>query len=231
MSAPAGWYPDPTDPTRELWWDGVGWTTHQRAAATAVPAAPAYSAAPAYAAAPAYSAAPAYAAAHAYVVPPKAQVDTNTVWVWLAIAASLLPFAVLFFIDWDGYVNAVLNASRYDDPTGILQWEMRLIGVSLIGTALLGLFVVFSWLDWRELRRRGVPRPFHWGWSFFAFVSGGLAVYMIGRAVVLGRRTVAGGWAPLWVWIGVTVLGYVVTIAWTINMVSTMISQLGSVYS
>ena len=221
MSVPAGWYPDPTDPTRELWWDGVGWTAHQRAVASAVPVAPAHP----------YAAAPASVVPPAFAMPPKAQVDTNTVWVWLAIAASLLPFTVLFLIDWDGYFDAVLYASNDNDPTGILQWEMQLIGVSLIGTALLGLFVVFSWLDWRELRRRGVPRPFHWGWSFFAFVSGGLAVYMIGRAVVLARRTVAGGWAPLWVWIGVTVLGYVITIAWTIKMVSTMISQLGSVYS
>ena len=23
MSAPAGWYPDPSDPTRQRWWDGA----------------------------------------------------------------------------------------------------------------------------------------------------------------------------------------------------------------
>ena len=35
MSAPAGWYPDPSDPTRQRWWDGARW------AAPAAPVAPA----------------------------------------------------------------------------------------------------------------------------------------------------------------------------------------------
>lgn len=28
MSAPAGWYPDPSDAASLRWWDGVAWTTH-----------------------------------------------------------------------------------------------------------------------------------------------------------------------------------------------------------
>lgn len=224
MSAPAGWYPDPTDPTRELWWTGIAWTADQRPAVAAprpyvAPAAPSYAAAPVYAPAPVFSA------------PPKAQVATNTVWVWLSIAASLLPLVVVFFIDWDGYIDAIMLAVDVDDPTGLLAWQLQAFAVSLIGTALLAAFVVFAWLDWRELRRRGVPAPFHWGWSFFVFVSGGIAVYMIGRAVVLGRRTVSGGWAPLWTWIAVTAAAYLVAIVWAVNLFATMMSQLMWIYS
>ncbi|WP_374009882.1 DUF2510 domain-containing protein [Leifsonia sp. LS-T14] len=35
---PAGWYSDPQDPTRERWWDGTGWSEHQRDRAIAPPA-------------------------------------------------------------------------------------------------------------------------------------------------------------------------------------------------
>ena len=77
------------------------------------------------------------------------------------------------------------------------------------------------------LRRRGVAAPFHWAWSFFALVNGGLAVYMIGRAVVLKRRTVSGGWPPLWVWIGTTALGFVITIVWMIGFLSKLFTVVG----
>jgi hypothetical protein len=28
-TAPPGWYPDPRDPARQRWWDGIRWTEHQ----------------------------------------------------------------------------------------------------------------------------------------------------------------------------------------------------------
>ena len=92
MSAAAGWYPDPSGAPRQRWWDGAQWTAYERdapvAPAPAAPSAPPC-AAPAYAAQP-YAAAPpaAYAATG---MPSKVQVDTNTVWIWLAIVATVLP--------------------------------------------------------------------------------------------------------------------------------------------
>ena len=35
------------------------------------------------------------------------------------------------------------------------QWQLRTLGVSLLSWAAMGAGIVFSWLDWRELRRRG----------------------------------------------------------------------------
>ncbi|MFI6643233.1 DUF2510 domain-containing protein [Streptomyces sp. NPDC050504] len=55
MTTPPGWYPDPSAPTLERWWDGTAWTGHTRppggaadaAGQAAVPQAPAYPQAPA----------------------------------------------------------------------------------------------------------------------------------------------------------------------------------------
>ncbi|MBN9177832.1 MAG: DUF2510 domain-containing protein [Microbacterium sp.] len=210
MSAPAGWYPDPTDPSRQRWWDGAQW-------AAPAPAAQ-------YAPAPQYASAPQVASP----VAARVAVDTNTVWVWLAIAMSVLPIGVLFLIDWDGYFAALAQAGSGVNPTAdLLAWEAHVFAVSALSWIAMAAFIVFSWLDWRELRRRGVPAPFHWAWSFFALLNSGLAVYMIGRAVVLKRRTVAGGWPPLWVWIGTTVLTFVVAIVWMIGFVSKLFTVVG----
>lgn len=236
MSAPAGWYPDPSDPARERWWDGAQWTGHQQTPAQT----PAQAPAPRYgeyapAASPLYSAgypvAPAYAAAPAYAMPAKVQVDTNTVWVWLAIVASVLPFTVLFLIDWNGYIDVLSSSARsYGQAAGVMQWEVRTLAVSSISWIAIGAYIVFCWLDWRELRKRGVPAPFHWGWSFFALISLGLAVYMIGRAVVLGRRTVAGGRLPLWVWIGVTVVAYIIAFVWIFSLMGEIFQRIAGGY-
>lgn len=199
MSAPAGWYPDPSDPTRQRWWDGARWS----------------------APAPAPYAAPA---------PAPVRVDTNTVWIWLAVVASVMPFTTLLLIDWNGYLDGIVAASAgYGGDAQLLQWQWHTIAVSSLSWIAIAAVILFSWLDWRELRRRGVPTPFHWSWSFFGLLSAGVAVYMIGRAVVLRRRTVAGGWPPLWVWITVTAIGYVVTSFWVVSLVGTILTRLSGV--
>lgn len=49
---------------------------------------------------------------------------------------------------------------------------------------------------------------------------------MIGRTVVLRRRTVAGGWPPLWVWIGTVVFAVIVAITWTMTIVAQMLGSI-----
>ncbi len=56
------------------------------------------------------------------------------------------------------------------------------------------------------LRRRGVPSPFHWAWTFLSAY-----VYGIGRGVVTRRRT-GGGIVVPWVAIGILVLGIVISV-------------------
>ena len=71
--------------------------------------------------------------------------------------------------------------------------------------------IVFGLLDWRELKAHGVPKPFHWAWSFFVIAVGWPAVYVIGRSVIVKRRT-GGGLAPLWVFIGLEVVVFIATV-------------------
>ncbi|GGQ31688.1 DUF2510 domain-containing protein [Streptomyces mutabilis] len=55
MTPPSGWYPDPSAPHQERWWDGAAWTEHRRvpgAAGYAAPQAPPPSPLPPYAAGP-----------------------------------------------------------------------------------------------------------------------------------------------------------------------------------
>lgn len=199
MSTPAGWYPDPSGAAAARWWDGAQWTPHTQPGAAAQ--APAPHVPSGYAPAPA--------------VPAPVDVPTSTVWVWLAIAASVVPFTTLFLMDWGGFIDGIAaSAASGTEADFLMSWQLNSLLVSLVSWAATGLFIVFSWLDWRELRARGIARPFSWAWAFFGLLSLGAAVYMVGRAVVLRSRTVTGSWAPLWVWIAATVAGYIAVFAW-----------------
>ncbi|MFT4215418.1 MAG: DUF2510 domain-containing protein [Microbacterium sp.] len=225
---PAGWYPDPSAPDRLRWWDGTAWgdpLPEASALPAATPAAPVP--APAYGeyapAAPAYAAAPPVG-----VVPPQAGIVTNTIWIWLAIAASTLPMLTVFLVDWNAYIAFVVADVQGGGsaPADLGSFVVQSLLVSLVGWAMLAASVVFSWLDWRELVRRGVDRPFHWAWSFFALAQFTLGVYVIGRAIVVRRRAGAGGRGPLWAWIIVTIVGVVVVGVWAVDLIDTLFTEL-----
>jgi hypothetical protein len=97
------------------------------------------------------------------------------------------------------------------------------IGLSWL---LVGVSILFAGLDWRELKARGVPQPFHWAYAFFALAGAGVFVYLIGRTVVLRRRTGNGGGAPLWVVIAIYVVLFIGAIVWTSILVGDMVSQM-----
>jgi cytochrome bd-type quinol oxidase subunit 2 len=78
--------------------------------------------------------------------------------------------------------------------------DSGILGVWGVGIVIYGLFVVAAALDYRALSARGVPRPFHWAWTFLSAL-----VYIIGRTVVARRRT-GTGLAPLWVTIATLVV-------------------------
>lgn len=183
MSAPAGWYPDPADAATVRWWDGAQWTGYQQRAL-----------------------APAYAAAPRLDALPRVDVNTNTVWIWLAIVVSFLPTLSLFVFTPGAYLNEIMGP---DVTAEFLRIQAVSLGLSVLGWLVMAAYIVFSWLDHRELRQRGVFEPFHWAWAFL-----GLIVYVIGRAVVLRRRTESGGWAPLWVFSLLTILSLVAIGAW-----------------
>lgn len=185
----AGWYPDPNGSGALRWWDGSRWSDQLAAAPTA------------------------YAPARRRPLAPGTPL--YTVWIWLVavlpVASGLLLFLLhpqpMFRFSADGS-SAVLT-----DPFALLGGPIYFVvlGLSWVLTAAM---IVFSWLDYRELLRRGMERPFHWAWSFLGIV------YPIGRSVVV--RGVAGGrgLAPLWVAIAAYVVSLVLSLVWSMILIS-----------
>ena len=133
--------------------------------------------------------------------------DPYTLWIWMILAIPVVQSLPILFIDWSSVIDASLA-----DPTGLGAYSflfspayLVLIAVGWTGT---GLMFWFAYLDWRELKRRGVPQPFHWAWIFLTLAVS-YAVYTIGRSVVVKRRTGHGS-APMWITIATIVAGFAV---------------------
>ena len=162
----------------------------------------------------------------------------GTVWIWVFVALPIVEliasipllvgigdlYAKMFsLIDVTG--QAPTSAAVQDVIGASLAFLGPMLWVTLLGYQLMGVGVLFGWLDWRELRRRGVPKPFHWAWGFFAFAGAGTLVYLIGRSIVVRRRT-GGGLAPLWTGIVVYVVIVIATIVWAAWLVATMLGAI-----
>lgn len=151
---------------------------------------------------------------------------TGTVWIWLiAILPVIQALPTIPLLARMGDVMRTVGAGV--DPSGTpmsdeatrqivfasLDLVVPALWLTLIAYLLTGAAVLFGGLDWRELRRRGVPKPFHWAWGFFAFTGAGVLVYLIGRSVVVRRRT-GSGLAPLWTGVAVNVVLAIASAAW-----------------
>lgn len=184
-STPPGWYPDHTDPSLQRWWDGNAWSEHTQQS---------------------------YAAGDQQASAPEGT-SWNTPWIWLLLALPLVSVIAVFFVDFSGYTRDLLA-----DPTNPYRAISQLFSPAMLvlmglSWVILILTVVFSWLDWRELKRRGIPRPFHWAFSFLVLVTGIGVVYPIGRAVVTQRRG-AGGRIVFWLAIVVAIVCVILLIVW-----------------
>jgi hypothetical protein len=181
----------------------VGWTEH------AVPAASG-SVQPAQTYAAQYPRAPA-----APSTPLRPDIQTNTAWIWLVVLLPLVMLPTIFLIDWRGYLESSLDMSSLDTANPMLPsvgMTLTSVGLSIAGFVVAGIGVLFAWLDWRELKRRGIQKPFHWAWAFLALVVTN-GVYVIGRGVILRRQT-GKGLAPVWVWIAVSALSVIVGVVY-----------------
>ena len=156
--------------------------------------------------------------------------NPSTLWIWLIVALPVvqmlvsIPYLASFVNLYSQMFSVVGLASTSASESPAVVREVASLFAGLIGPALLsavvgyvlvGLGVLLGWLDWRELRRRGVPSPFHWAYGFFAFLGGGTLVYLIGRSVVVRRRTGTGS-APLWAGIAIYVALFIATMVWVV---------------
>lgn len=111
---------------------------------------------------------------------------TSTPWAWLlaltplAAAAALEPVLLAF-------ARATAFPSGTRVPDAVSGQILIAVLIDLIASAtLIPLGGLLAWLDARALRRDGLGHPFGWGWGFLPYV------YLIGRAVTLGRATGRG---------------------------------------
>ena len=124
----------------------------------------------------------------------------QTPWIWLVVLLPLLSLIGLFTIDIGAMLRDIM--ANPDDPNAALDAQMAMytnpafLITGALSWLIIAATIVFSFLDWRELKRRGVPAPFHWAFSFLAIASLGV-VYPIGRSVVVKRRTGTNDWVLL----------------------------------
>lgn len=165
-----------------------------------------------------------YGVAPQRVEPPKAPegTKTDTVWIWLIVLLPLLSIASLFLIDFTGYMQSVMANPTSTSAMLALYTSPGYIITMVLSFLLYGGTVVLAVADVRELKRRQVPLSFHWAFAFL-----GSLVYTSGRSVVVKRRT-GGGLGPLWGMIAVYVVSIIVSIVWSILLVNSMMSMLGS---
>lgn len=221
---PPGWYPDGRGAMR--WWDGYRWTEHvQQAAVATAPVQPG-----------GYGAA-AYPNGEYPKVPDATPIYTRWIW-WIVIIPVLQTFvAAGYMIDmtlrFTGFMSRMFEFVQDDVPdpssmSGLMSEQMAIIfspwyfALLFGGLIVYGVCVWFSYLDHRDLEALGYVRPFHWAWSFL-----GTLVYIIGRSVVVHRRS-GRGYAPMWVTIiwqcGVIVLSIVWSVWFTNTLMSTLLA-------
>jgi hypothetical protein len=143
-----------------------------------------------------------------------------TPYIWLVALLPLLSYIGLALFDWAGYFRASMSLDLDLLASVGIQYAI-LIGVSWVVGAACWLF---AYLDWRQLKQREIPRPFHFAWVFLA-----PGVYSIGRSVIVRRRT-GVGIAPMWVTIAVLVFGLVLSFVVVIAATLSAVSELSTSY-
>jgi hypothetical protein len=89
----------------------------------------------------------------------------------------------------------------------------------VVGLVIYLVTALLAYFDNRALAKAGVARPFHWAWAFLTNY-----VYVIGRSVVVRRRSGRGLW-PIWALAAVVVLSIIVQSALFVGVFSAVISH------
>ena len=136
--------------------------------------------------------------------------------IWLIVFMPLAIYGLLFAWQPDFDFS---SPSQLSNPYSFLTPAYFLI---ILGSWLIyALSALFAWRDVVWLRAQGVVRPFPWPWVFLSS-----AVYVIGRSVIVHRVSAPRGRAPIWVFIAVIVVGFAVSIAWTVLLFSGLMAHL-----
>jgi hypothetical protein len=199
---PAGWYPDPEGSTRARWWDGSVWTDQFESAARPDPYA-----APAPYGQPISQLAP-YQAATALTAPEGTSPYTPFIWILAALPVLNIIANFVFFVS-GGLAE---TTAMLDDPEAPLFYPGE-VATNAVQYLVIALSILFAVLDYRALKAAGVPGPFHWAYIFFVFFSA--PVYVVGRSIIIRRRT-GSGLRPMVLNIALIVAHFVLVFIWAI---------------
>ncbi|MEY9852822.1 heme exporter protein D [Leifsonia sp. EB41] len=198
-----GWYPDPFGEAPLRWWDGTKWEAAVSGNGPALAAAP-----------------PVRYALERRPLPPETPVYTPWVWlvVLLPLASTVVSLATIGSVTRSLAQLANPGLANPGSANLALLTSPGYLAGSILGWVVFAASVVFSWLDYRTLNRRGVDEPFHWAWSFLAW-----PVYTIGRAVIVRRVAGGRGMGVLWASIAVLILSVAAGIAATLILGSALL--------
>lgn len=157
-------------------------------------------------------------------LPPPASGGTPpmTPWIWLLALAPLFSIWSAMTLDVDAVIELV-TASIEVAPDGTVTTNPTTAPPSSgNGTGLVvwlaGIGVAV--LDWRALRAQQIDRPFPWFW---AIASG--FVYVIGRSIVVRRRT-GTGLAPMWTTLALQAVLIAIVVSIAVRVANATLTQL-----
>jgi len=211
---PAGWYPDPAGTPRTRWWDGAAWTEHYADSVQQPTEALSPTQQAAAAGTPLYQAQyqPAYAPSQVLRAPE----GTNpyTPFAWAFVGVLVLPIIGFALFDFTGYMLSSIDTSA--DPSFILLTPSYLL---LLATGWIYYLAsaLFAFLDYRALKKAGVPKPFHWAWTFLSAI-----IYPIGRSVIVKRRT-GSGMNVLWAYLALYIIYFAIVLIKTVIAISALL--------
>jgi len=204
---PAGWYPDSTVQGQQRWWDGAQWTEHVQA--------------------------PYVAGAARTVVRAAAGVSANTPHIWIIVGLLVLQMisGIIYTlsIDTSAYMDDAMNQTLnggYTSPYAQMLTPAYLMQF-VLGFVFYAAWVLLAFFDYRELKQRGVPRPFHWAFAFIPWVEP--FVYLIGRSIVARIRT-GSGLVPMFVGIAIGIAALVIGMVLGLAMAADMMNGINYNY-
>ncbi|MBK4346818.1 DUF2510 domain-containing protein [Lacisediminihabitans changchengi] len=211
VQTPAGWYPDYTGEPRMRWWDGTAWSDHvtEPSAPAAMPPAPAT---------PARNTVP-------------ATTPANNVFIWILVLLPVITLALSLTVNYAAIGRSALQDARLGESGSAMGFGVgggATLAISLLGWLVDAAVIVLAYFDNRRLKATGFERPFPWPWAFFTLISSvGVLVYVIGRTVIVKRRS-GRGLAPMIVAIALAALGLILGGVAFVQIVSPMFDQFGS---
>jgi hypothetical protein len=155
--------------------------------------------------------------------PPRVPASTSPfTWaIWVLAALPVVSVVLALNVD---YTSALEMSPRGPRPDALVASALS----SLVQLLVWGGSVALAFVDWRDLTRRGIVRPFHWAWAFVPVVGG---VYLIGRSIIVRRRiegAPANALSPIWLWVGLNVIVAFISIVKAVEVFTSTMQMHGT---